>query len=511
MLALLLAVPLLVFHGNVGVVDGVYRSVLDLPPSTKATPANADAVATRLQRFLHDSGYVLAIVRARAQGEQILVEVDEGRLDKIIFLGGGAFETLRLRLDLNLRDGVFNKPDLERQLAALAQRLGLGEFAYEVVPVAYVEPQDLQLDAEQSREPSLGLLRPGRPYELHILVQAGEFRAGVSPELEVNSLEGGGLGATYRSGGLLREQDRFQVGGRVAGALRGRLDGNGSYLTFTRLLVDGEYETPPLARVLRPSIRARADLSNRQRGDLHVEAFQFATLEAGAQLLFLPRPEVRASLGTGLQRRLLYSVEPQSGVPPLPGPQYSLAHTRPFGEATFSFTFDPDSIRLDRHHQLAFGARFYAPPHAGDDGAQELSASYQKMWSRGWDELWIKARGISRTGFIVFPEEESIGGGDVLRGPFGGEYTRRLIALDLEYRRSLLRDVFKVGLFHNAVAYSTLDRQSGAEKLTAANSFGLGVHLLLIDEFQLDVDYGVGWATSGKFDSGGALAIRQAF
>jgi hypothetical protein len=74
-----------------------------------------------------------------------------------------------------------------------------------------------------------------------------------------------------------------------------------------------------------------------------------------------------------------------------------------------------------------------------------------------------------------------------------------------------LRDVFKVGLFHNAVAYSALDRQSGAETLTAANSFGLGVHLLLIDEFQLDVDYGVGWATSGKFDSGGALAIRQAF
>src|SRR5712671_3480869 len=273
MLALLLAVPLLVFHGNVGLVDGVYRSVLDLPPSTKATPANADAVATRLQRFLHDSGYVLAIVRASAQGEQILVEVDEGRLDKIIFLGGGAFETLRLRLDLNLRDGVFNKPDLERQLAALAERLGLGEFAYEVVPVAYVEPQDLQLDAEQSREPSLGLLRPGRPYELRILVQAREFRSGVSPELEVNSLEGGGLGATYRSGGLLKEQDRFQLGGRVAGALRGRLDGNGSYLTFTRLLVDGEYETPPLARVLRPSIRARADLSNRQRGDLHVEAF----------------------------------------------------------------------------------------------------------------------------------------------------------------------------------------------------------------------------------------------
>jgi hypothetical protein len=213
----------------------------------------------------------------------------------------------------------------------------------------------------------------------------------------------------------------------------------------------------------------------------------------------------------GVQRRLLNSVEPQTGVPPIAGPQYSLAHTRPFADVTLSLTLDPDSIRRDRHHQLAFGARIYGSPHAGDDGAQHLSASYQKMWSPGWNEIWLEARAISRTGFVVFPEEESIGGGDLLRGPFGGEYTRRLAGLNLEYRLSLLRDVFKLGLFHDAVAYSALDRTSGAEKLAVADSLGLGAHLLMIDAFQLDAYYGVGWASGGKFDSGGALAIRQAF
>src|SRR6266446_3535168 len=318
MLALLLALPLLAFHGNVALVEDVYRTVLDLPAATKASPESARAVAARLQKFLHDSGYVLATVRARAEGEQIVVEVDEGQLDKIIFLGGGAFETLRLRLDLNLRDGIFNKPELERQLRAMAARLGLGEFAYEVVPVTYVEPPRWQLDLDPIEDP--GLFRPGRPYELHILVQPGVLRPGVSPELEVDSLEGGGLGATYHSGRLLSEQDRYQLGGRVAGALRGRLDGSGSYFTFTRLLGEAEYDAPAIAHVLRPSIRARADLSDRQRADLHLEAFRFATLEAGAQLLFLPLHQVRASLGAGVQRRLLYSVEPQTGVSPVPGP-----------------------------------------------------------------------------------------------------------------------------------------------------------------------------------------------
>src|SRR5947209_4393900 len=142
LLALLLAAadPLLVFHGNVALVEDVYRSVLDLPPATQATTANARSVATRLRRFLLKAGYALATVRARAEGSHIVVDIDEGRLDKTIFLGGGAFETLRLRLDLHLNNDVFNKPELERQLRQLAAWLGLSDFAYEGVPAASMQP-----------------------------------------------------------------------------------------------------------------------------------------------------------------------------------------------------------------------------------------------------------------------------------------------------------------------------------------------------------------------------------
>src|SRR5207245_8395230 len=109
-------------------------------------------------------------------------------------------------------------------------------------------------------------------------------------------------------------------------------------------------------------------------------------------------------------------------------------------------------IRRDHHHQLALGARLYGSPHSGDEGALHLSASYQKLWHLGWNELSLEARGISRTGFVVFPEEESIGGGDFLRGPFGAEYTRRLVALGVRYRLSLVPGVLQCGLCHAALA-----------------------------------------------------------
>ena len=72
MLGLLLALPLLVFRGNVALVEDVYRSVLELPANTKATPANARSVAQRLRRFLHNAGYSLATVAAHAQGAVVV-------------------------------------------------------------------------------------------------------------------------------------------------------------------------------------------------------------------------------------------------------------------------------------------------------------------------------------------------------------------------------------------------------------------------------------------------------
>jgi hypothetical protein len=510
MFAALLLAPLLVFHGNVALLEDVYRSALDLPPNTKANPATARTVATRLASFLHRAGYALATVRAKAEGEQIVVDIDEGRLDKVIFLGGGAFETLRLRLDLNIQQDVFNQPDLERQLSSMARRLGLGEFAYEIVPVPNVTAPRVQLDEiEPIEKLSMGLVRPGRPYELHILVQPGQFRPGVSPELEIDSVEGGAIGATYHSGRLIFADDRWEVGARIAGALQQRLDGSGSDFAFTRALGELRYEAPPIFGVLRPSLRGRADLQDRQREDLRLESFMFATLEGGAALLFVPVPQIRISLGGGLQRRLLYAVEPVTGQTSMFGPSYRFTQTRQYGEVALELTFDPGNLRRDRHHRLGLNARVYGPPRPGQSDAVHLSGWYQKMFPFGWNELWVEMNGTSRTGFVLFPEETSIGG--LLRGPFGGEYARKAGGLDLEFRYSLLRDVFKLGIFHNLAGYGTIDRVTDRQKLTFANAVGLGGHALLIDEFQLDAWVGVGWNTTGKFGTGAALAIRQAF
>src|SRR5256885_11499961 len=128
--------PLVVFHGNVLLDEVVYRSALDLPESARATSVEALEVSARIRGLLRRAGYDLASVRATVKGDQIAVEIDEGRLDKIIVLGEGLMETFRFKLELALPAGVFNRPILERQVRGLAERDRLRPEPHQLVPLA---------------------------------------------------------------------------------------------------------------------------------------------------------------------------------------------------------------------------------------------------------------------------------------------------------------------------------------------------------------------------------------
>src|SRR5437763_12835006 len=89
--------PLVEFRGNVLFDELLYRSVLDLPESARATPAEARSASAKLRGFLRRAGYDLAVVRARVAEDRIVLDVDEGQLDKIIVFGEGILETFRLK------------------------------------------------------------------------------------------------------------------------------------------------------------------------------------------------------------------------------------------------------------------------------------------------------------------------------------------------------------------------------------------------------------------------------
>lgn len=516
--ALLLAVasdrPLLVFHGNVALVDDVYRGVLDLPKGSRASPELAATVAKRLRHFLHLAGYVLATVQARVAGDQILVDLDEGHLDKVAFIGADVFQTLRLKMDLRMPEKVFNKPELEKQLRGLSDRLHLEEFSYELVPSPDFPATGPQLD-QMGLGDELSMFMPGFPYELHILVVPGPFHPGLSPQIAIDSLEGGALGLSYQGAGLLRADDRFHLEGKVASGLRDRLDGSGSRPVLTHTDADVGWDGPPI-RGVRPSVHFAAEDINRQRGDLNLESVQGATLTGNLQAKTWPGKFLWVTLGGGLERRFLFAAQPKNCPAPFPScpPLAStadVAQTRPFAELQGGWIFNPEELRRDRKHELSLQSRLYLPALQATATAVRTDVRYRKLFPIGWHEFWLTGRGIWLSGDVLYTEEQSLGG-EAMRSVFSSVFARRIGAVGLEFRYSLLRDLFKVGLWDNLAAYGSIDRtKSDAQTRALADAVGVGVHALLIDEFQFDLYWGVGFRSDGPFGNGAALQIGQAF
>jgi hypothetical protein len=501
-----LAESVVVIRGNVLFDEQVYRSVLQLPDRTPATADAARAAAITVRGFLRRAGYDLATVSARVEGDRIVIDIDEGRLDKIIVLGEGLLETLRFRLELSMPFEVFNRPILERQLRALGARYRLNRYSYELVPAEVQLNYSPQID---ELEPLLGVggVMPGLRYSLHVHIASSPWSRGFAPGVSIGSPEGLGVGGHYREQDFYLPDDRWEVRGRLAGSMRDHLDTPGSRPVFTRALAEARWFSPPVfTDSLRPALTVRADLLSLQRADLHLEGFDQATLSASLDAGVF-QPSWTLALGGGIERRFLFGLVKALGADPVVD-QTPRAQTRPYGEAIAELILNPDELRTDRKHRFGLEARFYTgSPSSGR--AVWVRAGWQRRFPLGWHEVLWQVRGTLLLGEVLFPDEESVG--DHLDGAFGGDFARKLASSMLEFRYSLLRDVFKVGLFYGQVFFGAIDRATGTSSLRTAGAGGPALHLLLGDEFQVDVYVAVGWKSDGSVGFAPALVLRQVF
>jgi len=225
----------------------------------------------------------------------------------------------------------------------------------------------------------------------------------------------------------------------------------------------------------------------------------------GVHLVFAPNPYVRTARG-GVARRLLFS---RSSPPPGPilSPTPS-SHAAVPRRPALELTFDPDSIRRDRHHLLGLDARVYGPSARGQESAAApLAGWFERCFLSDGTSLG-RSPGISPTGFILFPRKPRSEAASWralqqrIRRKYGG------LQLDSAIRYCATSSIWGSS---TRGRIRRIDRGHREEKLTFANAVGLRLfHALLIDEFQLDAWFGVGWSSKELFDRR-PLAIRQAF
>lgn len=503
--------PLMLFEvrGARALSPEIYRAIAAVPKSRAPTEATRALVETRIRRFMRRAGYELASVDASIVSEggasRIVVSVDEGRVGKLIYRGAGSFRTLQLQLEFALPESIFNRPMLERRLAEMADRYGIVSYRYLLIPAAAEGERGLIEELELN--PRISLIRPGEAYDLHVLLEPEAWETGLRLSAEVDA-EGLAGGALYRSADFLVEQSRWEVEGLVGGRLDTGLVDRQLRLIFSRATVEAGWMTPPVSgTTLRGRAGVGAQLRGRQREDLGVERYFRTRFEGTASLAWEPTLGLELAFGFGAELSTRFGTlqrEGASALPPAPG-----RAIRAFSELSLEIVLDPEELRRDMRHRLDVTLRSYRVLD-GEDLTFEARGRWKKMIGLGWHELRVSLAGAALFGPIDWPDEEPLG--DHLRGVFGDYlFARTVGSATVDLRFSVARDLFKLGLFHDLALFGGLDAARTTERLSWANSFGAGGHVLMLDAFQLSAFYAFGFERGGRFDHGIAATLAQAF
>lgn len=499
------------FRGNVVLIPEVYRSVLAYAGWDRAPEDPEERqhwIEETLEGFLRASGYELASVVAIQDGEGYELLIDEGRLDKIIFRNVDPWTTVQLIFLLDLPGKVFNRDLVDRRLERVRQKMLVRDVTYEVVPLDEPEHRRLQIEDPGFIE-GLTLLRPGEPHELRVSFERADERAGLDVALGVQPPDGIVLRGRYLSPGVFVRKDRTETLARlgIRATDVGRVPGNRIGLSQAGLgLV---WSSPSAFELLRFTARVDWSLEARRREDLDIVNYFFSPIQLALGFA-LERAPLLFATGWGVEQRIFFGAREEEGTDAPILDRTEGSNRRTFFEGSLGIELNPDRLRRDRPHAILLSGRYLWPLGDADGDIYEVLLDYENTLAVGFDELRYEARGAWLGGSVPFYSELPMG--RFLRSAFQGSvFAQKVAALAIEYRFSLSRDTLKLGLFNDIAVYESLDAVREPEGIRGIDNFGVGLHILLIDAFQVSGYGGVGIRTDGETDVGFSLIVRQAY
>lgn len=500
------------FRGNLVLTEEVYRAVLDVPPEALPEPDTAQLVADQVQRFLLKSGYELSTVQVLLEDGGLTVRIDEGRLEKVVFRGRFTLPMLRFKIAVDLPKEVFNRPQLEREVAQRAKELGIDPPTWELIETEAVKHQGVQVEETPTFViAGRSIIRPQQRFELHFTFGEPAWSTGLGVDVRTSWMDGLEVGLNYQSRGLAFANDRWRVALMGGLGLRNDLPQNNIYIFPSRLLADALWYSPPIddSGTSRVFLSLHTEGIARQRRDFGLENYFALRTELSFSLQVRPHRAVSLFAGAGMQYFLVGGLAAPLGAPS-PITVADPTRLRNFVEGRLDLIFFDGDSRYDRRHALflegrlsANLTRFDLPPFA------EARLGYQLVVPIGWHDIWIRGKGTWMSGDVMFPFEEVLG--EHLPAVFGDIWVQKAGGVRAEFRYSLVRDIFKVGLFANALAFGEERRDTGE----TIPRFGAGVgptsHILIEGIFQLDLFLNFSLLSSGRFSTGLLVWLNKVF
>ena len=507
-------------EGNLALPETVYRTVLARTATTaggRSPLETARTAAEILQAFLEEATYELAVATATVTPDGTpKVLLDEGQLDRILFIGVGGGTAIGFAMSLDLPGRVFNRNQVESELTRLVRESGVRNATYEVVRAEQRSGGLLDVNVP-TKIATVTWLREAQTHELRIYVEQRAWAPGFEWGLGFSPPDGVSVDGTWRFADTLLSDDRLTLRSGLSIDVFELADEPEDRLGLTRAAIEAQWFTPPLgADWLRLHVDLSTKILGRDREDIFVDSYLFSPLAASGNI-GLVFDTFRAYVGVGVEQRFLYrvrTVEPEPGGDPVPDPlpvPIPDSNYTPFLAFGSEWNLSPKELRLDRRETFSINARLLSRGSTENDGIVELFARYRKTWMNGWDEVRLALNGAYLGGDVPFFNEVAFGDG-YLRAAFLDDFfVRKIASAQAEYRASLSRDALKVSLFNDIGVFEELDLGRNGVAARLVDNLGVGLHILAFETFQVDIYTGVGITTSGDVDLGISVAGSQVF
>lgn len=456
----------------------------------------APGAVRRIVRKVRAKGYSYARGWFRVEDDcRVRIEIDEGRMHRVVFAGATGYRALLLRVDLNLPRDVFHAPTVARALAELKAKHGLLHAYFRV------------RDTRQPAETSLGEAPPQRVLTVYV-VTSESF--GWSLNAKLDSTWGLVPTVGVKVPNLLLADDRFHADLGISIPYRKFLFDEEPRAQWVHGQIGVGYRFPAfLDGFLAPGITASTAVSQYHRADLGLARFFLLRTPAAVRVIFLFPPLVTVTLGGGVEYTWTFQGEytdaasDTGGAATAPGAQTLLRGT---GQLDAEILLDREFLRHDQRDLVNVRASYASS--GGEDWVVRGELSTALFFHFGLHDLIVRARGFFVLGDVRLWDEEPLAGA-YQRVFFGNRYwVRELGQFVAAFRLAVWEDTIKVGVFHDLSLFA--DRSAGGADFAVADAFGPSLHFLFFDLFALDIYYGFGFDPLG-FDHNLSFTLETVF
>jgi hypothetical protein len=465
------------------------RAAAGMPPPLKALHEPwARRAVRRIVSEYRSLGYTWARAWWRSGSDgKMRIHIDEGRMDRVVFIGPSVWRAVLLRAGLNLPGQVYHAPTVQKELRSIRRRYGFARVYHRVA------------EDSEARPTPLGTLAPVRIMRVYA-VSRESFGWGF--DIDTNPNWGLLPAVAYRHGGLLVGDDRFRAQLEIAVPYRRYLFEAEPETHWVHGGAKVSYRTVALTRArLAPLIEAAGAVSRYQREDLGLDRYYTARVESVLSLAVLAGTDYSLAIGGGYQAIDLFA---QRRIGEEEGPP-DVAVGRYLAQARLELQPGPRSMRRDLRNRVVLLVRV---AEGGDSRRiTDTELKFLFAWAVGVHDLLLRGRGVWLRGDVTFFDEKPLAG-ETQRAYFASRFwVRRAGQLETAARFGLGTSEIQLGLFHDI---SVFENVSNGGEAALANAFGPSLHLILFDLLAVDVYSAFGFSPAG-FGHDIGLSVHSAY